>query len=173
MLNAISKAPEKKQAKVFKTKFAIYRKRMETNASNFFKTEAQAKDFMNTIDTIEKKIKSHIKKGKYDQKELQRQMNGLIKRSRDYQKQIKIIDKEKKSIKEAPDNARYAYVITHAVKTGIHSDECARDLANQPSNGYTKTEIDEILSRKPNHSNCTCHSRRMKNAKILIQQDNF
>lgn len=173
LLNSINRASDKNKEEVFKKKFKIYRSRMQTNADNFFKTKNQADDFMYTVDTIEKKIKKWLKDDRFDQKELQRQMNGLIKSSREYQKQVAVIDKEREMIKQAPDNSRWAYVITHAVKTGNHSDECARDLANQPTEGYTKQEMDAILETKPNHKYCTCHGRRMRNVKILVQSDNF
>lgn len=151
---------------------------MQTNADNFFRTENQAKNFMYSIDTIEAKIDKWLSQGKFDQKELQRQVSGLISRSRNFQKQVDVIDKDREVLKEAPDNARWKYIITHAVKTGIHSDECANDLANQPTNGYTNNEMDEILSRKPVHVNCTCHGQRMKNAPIAqtskrFEQGNF
>jgi hypothetical protein len=159
LLNAISKAPEKKQGKVFKDKFAIYEKRMQANANAFFKTKSQADDFMYTVKTIKKRLSKKLANGSFDQKEFQRQMNGLITRSRNYQKQVKVVDKNIDFVKNSDDGSRFLYIITHAVKTGIHSDECAADLANQPTDGYTKEESEEILSRKPNHNNCTCHMK--------------
>lgn len=177
LLNAISKAPDKKKVKVFKAKFAIYRKRMQKNAENFFSTAGQSEKFNFTIDTIERKIADHMKRGVYDQKELQRQINGIVSRSRGFQKQSKRLDVDKEKMKDDPDNARYAYIITHAVKTGKHSDECRDDLANQPKGGYTKEEMIEIIDRKPNHNNCTCHGRRIKNApkqtERRFEQGNF
>ena len=174
LLNAISKAPDKKKDKVFKEKFKIYKKRMQVNADNFFKTKNQARDFMNTVDTIEKKLKRWIEDGKFDQKELQRQMNGLITRSRKYQKQVKVVDKNREFVEKSDDDSRWDYIITHPIKT-VHSDECAADLANQPAGGYTKEEADEILSRKPNHTNCECRMRERarKNTSKRTQQDNF
>lgn len=160
LLNAITKAPEKKKKKVFKDKFAIYKKRMIKNAESFFKTDKQAKDFEKyTLNTIEEKIASHLKKGKYDQKELQRQISGVVTRSRNYQKQVLIVDVNEKIIKDSDKGSRWFYIITHPIKT-IHSDECAQDLANQPTNGYTKAKAEEIMTRKPNHLNCTCRMEK-------------
>ncbi len=176
LLNAVSKAPDKKKNKVLDDKFKIYKKRMIENAEGFFKTKNQVKAFEKyTLNTIEKKIKDHLKKGVYNQKELQRQINGVVTRGRDFQKRVLKNEKLSEMIKDSDEDDRYTYIITHAVKTGIHSDECANDLANEPSDGYTAAEADEIIGRKPNHVNCDCTVRKLpkKHTSKRFESGNF
>ena len=171
LLNAINKAPDKKKEKVFKEKFKIYKSRMQTNADNFFRTENQAKNFMITIDTIETKIGKWMSQGKFDQKELQRQVSGLINRSRNFQKQVKEVEKNEDAIKESADNSMFRYVITHPIKTE-HSDECADRLSRSP---FTKEEAEAEIINLPQHVNCTCYFQKMRATQTSkrFAQDNF
>ena len=171
LLNAIDKAPYKKKREVFKKKFEIYEKRMQTNASNFFNTKSQADDFMYTVKTIKKRLSKKLANGTFDQKDFQRQMNGLITRSRNYQKQVKKVDANKAQIENSEDNSLWEYVITHPIKT-YHSDECLARLNRSP---YTKKEADAETANLPQHNNCRCFFRKIseRKAKILIEQDNF
>lgn len=173
LLNAISRTKDpKKQSKILKEKMQIYRDRMIKNADSFFKKDKHlARDFRYTLDTIEKRITKKIKNGTFDQKELQAQLNRLVTNSRNYQKQVKFIAENTKQIEESDDDSIWDYIITHPIKT-VHSDECAADLAGSP---YTKEQALEIMSRKPNHINCTCRleERKKVTVKQLIQQGNF
>jgi len=171
LLNAIAKAPDKKKREVFKKKFEIYEKRMQTNANNFFKTKSQANDFMHTVKTIKKRLSKKLANGTFNQKDFQRQMNGLITRSRNYQKQVKVVEKNEKFIKESDDGTMFDYIITHPIKT-VHSDECADRLSRSP---FTKEEAEEEMPNLPQHNNCECYfrERRKKQTARRFEQGNF
>lgn len=157
LLNAISKAPEKKQGKVFKDKFAIYEKRMQANANAFFKTKSQADDFMYTVKTIKKRLSKKLANGSFDQKEFQRQMNNLITNSRNYQKQVLVVEKNEKFIKDSDDDSMWEYNITHPITTE-HSDECADRLSRSP---YTKEEAEAEIPNLPQHLRCECYFKEI------------
>lgn len=158
LLNRISKVKkDDTKLKVVTKEFDNYKKRMKSNASTYFKNKESLDGFMYTLDTIEKRITSHIKRGVYDDRELKRQIKNLIVNSRKYQKQARKIDRSIKSIEKYPKSTKFRYIITKNIKT-VHSKECLRRLAQYEAtkNGVSQEVAIKESKNLPQHIHCQC-----------------
>lgn len=173
-IEAISKAKTKKGRKtILNKRKKTFEKQIIRNAEGIFKNKSSLAGFKNTtLKTMRKTINKAVNSDTFDEQKLKNSLNYQLKRGKGYQKQVRRLERDEQRMDEQPNNTKYEYIQTVAVKTGLHDPECDRRLAeSRANNGVSKeTALDE-MQELPAHPNCTCHYIKISN--VLIKSGNF
>lgn len=165
LLTRINKA-KSKQAKlnIMNKIFGAYQNKMAKNSRSFFKLRTKSADDFNkyTLNTIKNKITDSILKDTFDVDTLKKQLNRIVNKSREFQKQKNIINIDVEKFKKNDTETKYIYIITHPTKNNSVSDHDPQCYADNQKRIFTQKEMIETSKELPRHNYCSCHFEVIK-----------
>lgn len=157
LLNKVANRKTKKgRLTALDNSFNTYQNKSKKNQQNYFKNETMTNNYIKyTTLTIKNKINDWIVKGKLNSKQdftvLGKMLDGYVRRSRQYQKDLKRSQDNLEKIKNASKEKRFRYILTHNAKS--HCECCL----SRSGRIYNKKNAMKIQASLPEHNHCRCY----------------